>query len=40
MNEYYAVGFGVGIIACNLFMVVVCVVLLSMGYTEIDFILK
>ena len=40
MNEHLVVGFGVGIIACNLVMLGICVVLLSMGYTEIDFILK
>ena len=40
MNDDHIVGFGVGVIACNLDMVGICVVLLSMGYTEIDFILK
>ena len=40
MNDDHVLGFGAGIIACNVVMVVICVVLLSMGYTEIDFILK
>ena len=40
MNDDHVLGFGAGIIACNVVMVAICVVLLSMGYTEIDFILK
>ena len=40
MNDDHVMGFGAGIIACNVVMVAICVVLLSMGYTEIDFILK
>ena len=40
MNDDHVLGFGAGIIACNAVMVAICVVLLSMGYTEIDFILK
>ena len=40
MNDYHVLGFGAGIIACHVVMVAICVVLLSMGYTEIDFILK
>ena len=40
MNDDHVLGFGAGIIACHVVMVAICVVLLSMGYTEIDFILK
>ena len=39
MNENFMVGFGAGIIACNLFMVSVGVCLILLGYTNIDFIL-
>ena len=40
MNDDHVLGCGAGIIACQVVIVAICVVLLSMGYTEIDFILK
>ena len=40
MNEDHVMGFGTGIITFSLIMIIICVVLLSQGYTEIDVILK